>query len=162
MLIPLADGDVGRDEVETTDGVVVVDGDLLYRLDLDFFKFTNSQLLDVVKRPAIGKLENAQPGLERGIVDRVFGVIENPKEPCEIFTFDVLEGVVVAVSRTTIRVVARVRGAELLAEKEGFPFEKVAVYPVEMVFRPGQSYHHHADRNPCGGRREIRRATSLD
>ena len=72
--VPLADSNVRWDEIKATDVVIVIDGDLLNGLDLDFFELTDGQLLDVVKGPAIGELENAQPRLEWGLVDRVFAV----------------------------------------------------------------------------------------
>ena len=54
--------------------MIVIDGNLLYSLDLNFFELPNGQLLDAVKGPAVRELENAEPCLERGFVDRVFAV----------------------------------------------------------------------------------------
>lgn len=48
--------------------------DLLNRLDFDLFELQNGQLFDVVKGPAVGELENAEPCLKRGFVHRVFTV----------------------------------------------------------------------------------------
>lgn len=50
----------------------MIDGDLLYSLNLDFFKLPNGQLFDAVKRPAVGEPEDAEPRLKRGFVYRVF------------------------------------------------------------------------------------------
>lgn len=73
-LVPLTDGDVRRNEVETADVVLVIDGNLLYSLNFNFFELPNGQLLDAIKGPAVGERENAQPCLKRGFVYRVFAV----------------------------------------------------------------------------------------
>lgn len=49
----------------------MVDGDLLNRVDLNFFELPHGQLFDAVKAPAVGELENAEPCLKRSLVDRV-------------------------------------------------------------------------------------------
>lgn len=70
--IPLADGNVGRDEIETTDAVIMIYRDLVDGLDFNFLELPNCQLLDTVKGPAVGELENAEPCLKGRFVHRVF------------------------------------------------------------------------------------------
>ena len=71
-LVTLDDGNVRGDEVELADSVLVIDGYLFNRLDLDLLEFANGKLLDAVEAPPRSETEDAKPCVEGSLVDGVF------------------------------------------------------------------------------------------